>query len=336
MKTRLQVVAALVCLAGGSVAARAASFTPSELVVFGDSLSDNGNAYLGTSGVAASGNYAQAVYNGVPVQYFTDGSNTSPATAGPFGNWADQFAGKLGIPDPAPALLGGTNFATGGADTGSNGSYFVQDQVNLFLKSTQGVAPSSALYAFWAGANDIADGKSPVTAADNIASYIQTLSARGAKDFVWLNLPPLGETPKAFALDKVDPTASTNLNLASFAFNMEWQTDLQSLHSLGIDVVGVDVYSLFLDVAAANAAGCATGPADPICFANITSPAQGTTGNPNDYLFWDDQHPTTAGDALIADLALQSLVSAPEPASVGLMACGLGIAVGGLIRKRRG
>ena len=70
--------------------------------------------------------------------------------------------------------------------------------------------------------------------------------------------------------------------------------------------IGVDVGTLFLEIAA-----------DPSSFGftNITSPAHGIMGDPNTYLFWDGQHPTTAADALIADVAFSDFIAAPEPAS---------------------
>jgi outer membrane lipase/esterase len=41
----------------------------------------------------------------------------------------------------------------------------------------------------------------------------------------------------------------------------------------------------------------------------------------NQYLFWDDLHPTAAGHAIVADAALG--VVTPEPAYVSLVAFGL-------------
>jgi phospholipase/lecithinase/hemolysin len=40
------------------------------------------------------------------------------------------------------------------------------------------------------------------------------------------------------------------------------------------------------------------------------------------YLFWDVQHPTTAGQTLVAD-AVEAAVATPEPASFGLAVMGV-------------
>jgi hypothetical protein len=54
------------------------------LIVFGDSLSDNGNAAAALASVGKTlGNYA--------ANSLTDGPRTMPATSGPDGLWIDQF-----------------------------------------------------------------------------------------------------------------------------------------------------------------------------------------------------------------------------------------------------
>ncbi len=279
-----------------------------QLISFGDSLSDNGNVSIATAGVLPGPNYAPGMY--------TDGPNTNPPTTGPFGLWIDQLAPKLGVADPAPFLAGGTNYAFAGADTGHNPSFpaplavpFISDQLGFFNTTHPSGAPASALYTFWAGANDIADQKNPVTAADNIYNNILTLSGEGGKYFMWLNLPPLGDTPNGLASGQ-----SALINAASNAFDAEWAVDLSKLQSQGIQVVGVNIDTLFNQIAGNPAA---------YGFTDVTDPAQGKTGaNPNNYVFWDGMHPTTAVDAVVANLAFNDFVATPEPANLGLALLG--------------
>ena len=260
--------------------------TVNQLVVFGDSLSDNGNAAIAAASL------------GIPFP---------PLSNGPL--WIDQLAAKLSLPDPQPflALTGGTNYAIATAQTGSNALSGVSDQLALFAGAHLGSLPADALYTFWAGANDVFNGANPVLAADNIFNNILSLAGGGGKYFLWLNLPDLGLTPRAIAAGQTVPA-----NLASTAFNTEWAINLGKLQAQGIDVVGVNVEALFAQIVANPGA---------FGFSNVTSPGQGQA-NPNSYLFWDEEHPTTAGHALVANLALADL-AAPEPASVAVVALGL-------------
>ncbi len=275
-----------------------------QLVVFGDSLSDNGNASIASLGAFPGPNYAPGRY--------TDGSNTTPATNGPQGLWDDQLAARLSITTAQPFLAGGggTIYAVASADTGSNGLSGVTDQLGYFASQHPSGAPSTALYALWAGANDIFDGKDPKTAADNIYNNILSLAAAGGKDFVWINLPPLGATPYAKANN--DQAALTN---ATNEFNSEYYTDVQALKALGINIISVDVDNLFTALAA-----------NPTNYGltNISDSAQGLTGvNPDDYLFWDARHPTTAGHELVANLVYDDVLASPEPLNIALVAIGL-------------
>ncbi len=92
---------------------------------------------------------------------FTDGPDTLPATS-LTGVWVEQLAAKLGVAIPTPSLAGGTNYAFGGATSGTGNTVLnggplqalnVADQISLYL-STKSI-DSNALYIVWAGANDI-------------------------------------------------------------------------------------------------------------------------------------------------------------------------------------
>lgn len=290
-----------------------------QIVAFGDSLSDTGNATIATAGLFPGGNYASG--------RFTDGPNTTPATSGPIGLWVEQLAGRLGVADPQPFLAGGTNYAVASGITGSANPQDISNQVGAYLLANPGGASATALYTIWGGSNDLLNGSTTGTvAADRLYANIQSLAAAGGRNFLWLDLAPLGGTPRGAA------QGAAALNGQVSAFNQEWATDIALLQGQGISVTGVNVFNLFTSVAANPGA---------FGFTNITTPAQGLDGvNPNNYLFWDIQHPTTAGHALIADLAYNDLngtpAAVPEPASAAVVALGiLSLTAAARLRKRR-
>lgn len=285
------------------------------IVVFGDSLSDNGNVAIATNNLFPGSNYDGG--------RFTNGPGTTPASAAPVGLWVEQLAGRLGVAAPQPFLAGGggTNYAVASATTGSNGLYNISDQVGIYGLTHPGGADANALYTFWGGANDLFNGSgSPTGAAASLAGNIQLLAAAGAKNFLWVNLPPLGSTPRAVA-----EGSTASLTAAALAFNQTWAKEVLLLRGLGINVTGVDANALFTSIA--------SNPGS-FGFTNVATPAQGLAGvDPNSYLFWDIQHPTTAGHAAVANAAYDSL-SAPEPETAATILAGLAV-LAGLRRVKR-
>ncbi len=311
---------------GISVAAsstvKAADLPFQQFVVFGDSLSDTGNDYIASNGSVPA---APAYDTG----RFTDGPTSSPSSQ-ISGVWHEQLAAKLGIAPATPFFPSGsgTNYAFGGAETGNGFTPTPGMQLQLvsFL-SNNPKPPSNALYIFWGGANDLLNATSAAalntatsSAVQNIAGEISTLASAGAKNFLWVDLPPLNSIPR---------TQSSPLNsaigTASIAFNAGEQAAIQQLQGNfpGVTITDVDVYSLFTSILANPAAAG---------FANTTDPAQGKNVNPDSYLFWDNQHPTTAGHQAIANLAASDLASTydltatPEPATAGIF-----ILIGGIV-----
>jgi len=125
------------------------------MVVFGDSLSDDGNLSLALQ---------------LPqIVRFT----TNPGQTG-IENVADYFEMPM-----TPALAGGTDFAFGGAGLVNNSPGtpssvpVLPAQLGMYLQATGGQADPNALYAVWGGANDIFYGATSAAAGATAQQLIQ-------------------------------------------------------------------------------------------------------------------------------------------------------------------
>ena len=279
----------------------------SQLYVFGDSLSDTGNVFTASRGR-------------VPASPYFDGRFSNGLI------WVDYLAQDLGL-NPSP----NTNFAFGGATTGTNNTISpllpgLQQQINGFTQANPTADPNG-LYVVWAGANDYLGGGviNPTIPITNISNAITSLAGIGAQNILVLNLGDLGSLPGT----RTDPQQSTNLSLLTSAHNSGLSQTIAALSpqlGSGVNLTLVDTNSLFNRVFA--------NPAE-FNFTNVTtaclsvlSCASANQNAQNQYLFWDSIHPTTAGHQLIADVAFSSLNSSnptgiPEPGStLGVLAFG--------------
>jgi len=122
----------------------------SRLVVFGDSLSDPGNAFVLT------GQVATPPYAPIPdAPYAVGGLHFSN---GP--TWIEQLAQALGDASAGPALGAPgafSNYAVAAARARDSQWMDLGEQVALFLDHSGGVAPADALYVIMVGGNDVRD-----------------------------------------------------------------------------------------------------------------------------------------------------------------------------------
>ena len=312
--------------------ASAASF--SNLYVFGDSLSDQGNLFNATGGAIP------------PSPPYFDGRFSN----GPI--WIDYLAQDLGL-DVNPFvgsadLTEGINFAFGGATTGVEntlsltypqllGLLGLQQQISFFTNLVP-VADPNALYIVWAGANDYAptDGtfvpfQNPDTTIANLSQAVTSLANVGAKNIMVVNLPDLGKQP--ISLNTPD---SERLTALTESHNAALE-DLTQSFDPSINLILFDVNESIEQVFATP---------QEFGFTNVTTPClfvQSCVINPNEqnqYLFWDERHPTTAAHQLVGDLALSVLNSedpadVPEPASaISLLALGA-LGSGSLLKRKK-
>lgn len=303
----------------------------SGLVVFGDSLSDGGNNALLLT---------QALGGLPPVNIPGDGFYSQiPSAAGTYSNgsvWTQYLAQSLGLA-LTPSLAGGTNFAFGGATTGTDGNdvpgvpgfpYSMRTQLNGYLNATGHAADPNALYIVSGGGNNvrvaleaIAGGADPsATAMATVAGYandmagmVADLKLAGAQHILVLNTPNFGLTPLAHAMN-----ASAASSALSFAMDSALDAALA-----GNGVMTFDMYGFLTAVVDA---GAASG------FTNWTN-ACGAAVNAcdlNTALFWDGIHPTTLGHQLLAQ-AVAAVV--PEPDVAALFAMGLVVLALGYRRR---
>jgi phospholipase/lecithinase/hemolysin len=312
---------ALVTLPSG--AAEAIGFT--NLYVFGDSLSDTGNLYRATGNLIP------------PPPYFNGRLSNGPL-------WVEYLAPKLNL-----TYTPQTNFAFAGATTGTlntilpRGIPGLQQEVKLFTILNP-VADPAALYIIWSGANDYLGGRqqNPAIPVSNLSTAIQSLAGVGAKNILVANLPDLGKLPGVIG----NPQASVGLTALSGAHNSLLAQTLSllspSLSPRGVNLVSLDINALFND-ALTNPANYGFTSTTESCISPppLLNPGVIPTvcANPNEYVFWDDIHPTTATHAFIGEFAFETVSSSqavPEPPAVaGLFVAGAFLSLRGLQRRKR-
>lgn len=291
---------ALTLAAAAALAGAASAQTYGRLVVFGDSLSDNGNLY------AASGNTAPA-----SPPYFQGRFSNGPVFTELLGFTA--LRGAI----PTSAVSGSVNFAYGGARTDNNVAFppGMRQQLTTYL-GRGGTFGSGDLVSILGGANNIfqsigafavlppASQGNPTgfvdptirAAVTDINFLVGDVASRGAGTVLVTNLPRLGLTPQF----RPTPVAAL-ADYAGSQFNSQLQTALLTLAPTrpNTNIILFDLAKVS-DVLAANPGRFGLTDVTNQCLNTTTGVA---CSNPDGYLYWDGVHPTAAGHRLIATLA---------------------------------
>ncbi|MGK7922033.1 MAG: SGNH/GDSL hydrolase family protein [Trichodesmium sp.] len=264
-----------------------------DMYVFGDSLSDTGNAFAATGGLLP------------PSPPYFEGRTSNGSL------WVETLAPQLDLTSE-PNL----NFAVNGATTGIINTtnnllpegappllIGLQTQIDEFIAETPATDPD-ALYVIFAGSNDYLGGEIPdvQSTVGNLSVAVNKLANIGARNFVLPNIPDLGITPLAQTLP---PEQQQGLTLLSEAHNSALAAASAILEQdSNINIINVDTATLIDDII--------TNPGD-FGFTNVTdSFLNSGLDNPDNFLFFDNIHPTASTHNLIADTAIKSITEIPE------------------------
>ena len=302
----------------------------SDLIVFGDSLSDPGNVNFLTEGAIP------------PEPFYTDGQYTNGEA------WASQLGADF---------ESGTNFAYGDAKAVGGEDDIVPDfeeQRDLFLNSYADDAYAddlgdNPLTAVWLGGNDLRvllDPEAPLldpfvlidSVTTEIVTGIMELADTRLDDFLVFGLPDLGLIP-AVVNDPEDSAAGTFLT-DSFNAMLYGKIDAFFTDNPLINVSFFDTKSFFADLLE---------DADELGLKNLTEACLvfdddktdenefsycGFNGeDPNTYVFFDGLHPTQPIHSALAAGVRDFVTPVPLPGGMGL-ALG-GFALLGFAARRR-
>jgi len=315
---------ALLALSAGLVATATVA-APSQIVVFGDSLSDTGNV--------------QAAFRSTLNIQLPD----APYVNGRFSNGpvaVEVMAQQLNVPLSSLAYGGaltGTNnrITTAGVLTGTG----TQSQITGYIAAQNNSLDADALFVVWAGGNDFFSAPSAATvqtATANLLADVTLLYQAGARQFLIPNLPDLATTADSI---KAGPLVQAAANQVTLGFNDRLAQTFATAQTqlLGSKIEVFDTYGL-LNALRAN--DIAQGRVvDVGCWTGNFQNAKGTLcSQPENYFLWDNVHPTARIHQAVGEAFAQSniaLSAVPEP-STWLLACvGLVGLFGAAHRARR-
>lgn len=330
----LKTLAAAIAVASLPMSISAAPY--SQLIIFGDSLSDSGQFIDQQNPTSPSG------------VRFTNRTGPGYLAPAPYGQVSTQIlADQLGLqalPSTPFRVVGvhpaGTNYAVGGYRTDQIRDSITTTSVTvpppgdtpplasrLGYLAEFGSADRNALYYINGGGNNVIQGlmvdfATASASASELVAGVSALQQAGARYIVVSDLPDVGNTPLGFLTGE-----RANMSAITAVFNQELDRQLAELGgnilrlnfngllnevyadlgAFGFDASINQVNTCF-DNGSGGSSGC--GP-----LANSTWAINGATPNPDRLIFNDGVHPTTAVHRISGDYMF-SVLSAPGEISL--------------------
>ena len=284
--------------------------------MFGDSLSDTGNL-------------ASVFVNFPPFQPFP----TFPFFMGRISNGpvgveilAERIDLTAGPSLHLTFLPVGSNFAVAGARARVISPALIDislaTQITAFLDNQIGPAPPGALYVIFIGGNDLRDARDVLSraeakaivrdAAEKVREAIEDLAEAGAHTFLLVNSPNIGAIPEtrliAGATD--NPKLIKRARRVSKLYREELEDIAEQLEDENeIEIVEFDLFKFFKNLLRKADHLEFTNTTDA-CFSSITfsfHPDCAFGANFDQFIFFDEIHPTTRVHALVGEAMFEEL-----------------------------
>jgi phospholipase/lecithinase/hemolysin len=204
----------------------------SKIVVFGDSLSDNGNLFKETGGQIPQPPYYLGRFSNGPV-------------------WIEHLIASYFPEDPNSHL---EDYAIGGAGVGEDEDdtrYCLQREINTYLKKHNQELDPNSLFVVWVGPNNYlyADDvdETLLLVKNGIARSLQRLVDNKAKNILLMNIPDLGKTPGFVGTSEEEKFSSV-----SFRHNANLMETLNELQQKNPEVkwLHLDIHQAVQDILA--------------------------------------------------------------------------------------
>ena len=319
------------------------SATYSAVYVFGDSLSDRGNlaeAYYKTNAPNPPSDHDS----------FTNGPVAAQVLAQTYGLNADPSLFVTGFKDVyglfgGASYVPGTNYAVAGATAaaapmpgGIPGANLPQ-QVGAFGAYVSLKADQNALYVVFTGGNDVRNAAKAGTGAPAVSAGVnaeltalQTLQSDGARKFLVVNVPDVGNIPE---FQVANPSKAAIATTYSQQYDTELASGLAAATNVtGTTIVQFDLYQYANRIqAAANAGLLPITNTTDYCYTNTplsaatTAACGSNAANIGQLYFWDAIHPTGYVQGLWGQAFAEALagtpITLPVPAPAGAAIVGL-------------
>ncbi|GGI86204.1 SGNH/GDSL hydrolase family protein [Legionella impletisoli] len=291
----------------------AVSATPiNKIVVFGDSLSDNGNFYEYMKKQFPTAPYYEGRFTNGPVwiELVANAKETE---------LFDYAFGGAGVLDPV--------------EDPDSALFNLHQEVNSYFLANEDKADADALYIVWIGSNNYLampedDDKALSIVLGGIKTEVQRLVDKGAKHIVVVNLPDLGKTPVAY-----DYNANDKLSILAIDHNVALLQQVEEFQKAYPEVqwLYLNVGSMFSElILGPESFGFNKETLKDTCFdkyppsediqnasptmmglaASLIKQAKGQVDPCDGYLFFDPVHPTALAHKILSERTLQDLDNA--------------------------